>query len=389
MTKESTALAVHEAAPIVKASSQLAAFLGIESGMMLDTIKAQCFKSTTPDKVTDEQLAAFISVANTLKLNPLLSGMLYCYPAKNGGIEPMIGPDGIFTLLANNPDIVKQDDGGPAWYTEQAKEGAEDVCTAYINHATKGLLKKKIYLAEWVVGSNPNWQSRRRHMADVRALKQCARQVIHGIPFDEDERTIAEMVNVTNTATQAPAEPPPPRPDPAKLRRGRQGPSASQTTEPAKTETINVDATPAPEVAQSSTPPKADAPKASEPALTVAPRTTLEKKEELVGVQVKVVSAAYENFGEESLPVHGVVAKVTGGWEGDVYDLAGGMMGSQAGPDGVKQVGKPLPIWTPGALLTLDLKGRFSAAQKTVLAIASNVTATPKAANKQSGLGLE
>ena len=33
-------------------------------------------------------------------------------------------------------------------------------------------------------------------MLHIRALKQCARQVIHGIPFDEDERHIAE-INVT------------------------------------------------------------------------------------------------------------------------------------------------------------------------------------------------
>src|SRR6478736_2938617 len=95
-TTESTALAVSQP---VKASDQLASFLGIEKGMMLETLKAQCFKGKRPDEVTDAQLAAFISTANVLQVNPLVPGMLYAYPERNGGITPILGPDGVFKKL--------------------------------------------------------------------------------------------------------------------------------------------------------------------------------------------------------------------------------------------------------------------------------------------------
>jgi hypothetical protein len=382
MTKESTTLAVQEAPPLVKASTQLATFLGIETGMMLDTIKAQCFKSTTPDKVSDEQLAAFVSVANALRLNPLLSGMLYCYPAKNGGIEPMIGPDGIFTLLANNSDIVKQADGGPAWYTEQSKEGAEDICTAFINHATKGLLKKKIYLSEWVVGSNPNWVSRRRHMADVRALKQCARQVIHGIPFDEDERKIAEMVNVTDTANeQAPA---PDRPDPATLRKRGRPPSAPK-------DAIDVPATPAETPAATQEPTKAEKP-ADAPAQPATPakgkRTTLEKGEKLTIRPAAIISAVVDDLGGPGKP--GCIAEIRSPlYDGKVYDMAGARM--VAGPDGVKA--HLLPVWANGAGVALEVEGRGSKAHG-VIVLVTKVTPIapqeekPKAEEQEQGGGL-
>lgn len=93
---DSTQLTVQ---PKERASNQLAAFLGMDQGMMLDTLKAQCFKGKHPDEISDTQLAAFVSVANIVKLNPLLPGMLYAYPEKNGGITPIVGPDGTMKKL--------------------------------------------------------------------------------------------------------------------------------------------------------------------------------------------------------------------------------------------------------------------------------------------------
>ena len=84
-TTQSTAVAV-----VPRASDQLAAFLGIEKGMMIETLKAQCFKGKRPDEVSDAQLAAFVSTANVLKVNPLVPGMLYAYPERNGGITPIL-----------------------------------------------------------------------------------------------------------------------------------------------------------------------------------------------------------------------------------------------------------------------------------------------------------
>lgn len=174
---------------LVLASTQLSQRLGVEKGAMLSTIKAQCFRNTHPDQVTDAQLAAFVSVAQSIGVNPLLPSMLYAYPERNGGITPIIGPDGIFSMLANNSDI-------EGWTTKHEQIAGEPACTATIKHKRLGDISKTVFLSEWKVSNNPNWQTRPRHMLEIRALKQCARQVIHGVPFDEDEHK-ETMRNVT------------------------------------------------------------------------------------------------------------------------------------------------------------------------------------------------
>lgn len=208
----STALAVQQ--PLVKASTQLSTFLGIEPSMMIETIKAQCFKGKRPDEVSDAQLASFISVCNGLALNPLIPGMVYAYPERNGGITPIIGPDGTMKKI---DELISS--GKLAGYT--CKVYPEDVsvqpthATAVIHRAGSEFpAEYTAYFKEWVVGQNPNWLARPRHMLWVRALKQCARQVIHGLPMDEDERRIAEMQNVTGSADEA--APAPVRPEPPK-----------------------------------------------------------------------------------------------------------------------------------------------------------------------------
>lgn len=201
MTTENNQIAVQQSPAM--ASTQLSAFLGIEKGMMIDTIKRQCFKGLNPDQVTDAQLASFVSVAAQFKVNPMLPGFLYCYPERNGGIQVMIGPDLMFKLLDENPGI-------DSWETEVFPV---DVSLPPTHATTKiyrtGKERPITYtalLSEWKVQSNPNWVTRPRHMLGIRSLKQAARQIVHGLPFDEDERKIAEMQNVTGTGDSSNTE---------------------------------------------------------------------------------------------------------------------------------------------------------------------------------------
>jgi hypothetical protein len=203
---------------IVLASNALASRLGVEKTHMLATIKGQCFPNMHPDNVSDTMLAAFVQVAQSLNLNPLLPGMVYAYPAKNGGITPIIGPDGIFQLLTNNPDI-------EGWSVKHEEIDGEKAATAIIKHKRLGDIAKTVFLSEWKVPNNPNWSARPRHMLEIRALKQAARQIVHGIPFDEEERKIAEEVNVT-PEPETPAAPERPKVS----RRGGAAAAASEPT---------------------------------------------------------------------------------------------------------------------------------------------------------------
>lgn len=175
---------------IVLASDRLSQALAISKEHMILTIKAQCFKGTHPDRVSDTQLAAYIQVSQALmaeapKFNPLLPGFLYAYPDKGGGITPIIGPDGIFALLASNPEI-------EGWSTKFETFDGDVACVATIKHKRLGEISKTCFLKEWKVSSNPNWESRPKHMLEIRALKHAARQCIHGMPMDADELALAK-----------------------------------------------------------------------------------------------------------------------------------------------------------------------------------------------------
>ena len=365
-------LAVTTPRPLIKASDELSSFLGMERSAMIDTIKAQCFKGKRPEEVTDAQLATYISVANALKLNPLLPGQMYPYPDRNGSVTVMIGPDGVFTLLSNHPDVVAQKDGGPAFWTEYhaAPEQVNDTCTGYINHRTKGLLKKTIWVNEWIVSSNPNWATRRHHMAEIRALKQVGRMVIHGLPMDSDEHKLGEMVNVTDTVTEqaaAPAEPQVQRA--AAPARAKKGAAAVPDTKPAAIEAEIVPD--APKVEPAKVEPKVVEPvKAAEAAPekpsttgTIAPEATTTatttpraflKDGEAVQVKctVKEITTLMVNF--KGTPTPSVSLTLGGEYIGPALHI-GGASGT---PDKLT----PNAPWAPGATVLVSLRGKANPA---------------------------
>ncbi len=163
---------------------------------MIETIKAQCF-ANAKGTITNAQLIAFINVANAFRINPLLPNMLYAYP-NQAGIVPMLGPDGMFAILSGNPKV-------DYWETEIGEDAGGMWCTAriYCKDRSHPVIKR-VWLVEWKMPSNPNWNTRPRHMLEIRALKQCARQIIHGIPYDEDEKKIMDQGG--NLATGSTAE---------------------------------------------------------------------------------------------------------------------------------------------------------------------------------------
>ncbi len=356
-----------------KASQQLAALIGMDSAAMLDVIKAQCFK-TNPANVTDAQLAAFVSIAAELKLNPLLPGFLYAYPINGGGVVPIIGPDGIFKLMSEHPDI-------DSWEIEVFPADVALPPT----HATakiwrKGREKPLSYTAifsEWKINSNPNWNTRPRHMLSLRALKHAARQLIHGIPGDEDDRHIAGEINVTPGAENAPAaEQQQKRSDPPA--RARKGANAAADT---NKDAIDVPTVPAKQepaappvqekLAEKIDPPKPIEKPAEKPAEKVAekvaekpapagPRTSLKEGEEItVKCVVKKVYAL--NINVEGTQTPSVNANVEGEFTGPVYHFGA----AKQTADGIVPA---RPEWTPGRELTLSLFGKINKKTGNVLA---------------------
>jgi len=349
-----------------KASDQLATFLGIEKGMMLETLKVQCFKGKRPDEVSDAQLAAFVSTANVLQVNPLIPGMLYAYPERNGGITPILGPDGVFKKL--DEFIASGKLTGYECEVKMGADGKPDSATAII-HRTKDQTPAKYtaYYSEWAVTSNPNWQARPRHMIWVRAIKQAARQVIHGLPMDADEYEIAQMQNVTPEAEAPKVERPEP---PARKPRTPKGANAvqeaqvvddraAQTADPVESAAAATGSGMAPnkteQLAQKLADP-AEAAKAvavaegeAPPKQTAAmPKLTLSDGEKF-DTTITVEDSAPMAISVNGVPLPSVKAQVTGGYKGVLYHKGGGVLVDN----------KPAlpPLWAKGSTLRVSLSG--------------------------------
>lgn len=347
-----------------QASQQLAALIGMERSAMLDTIKAQCFRGN-PSNISNEQLAAFVSIAADMGVNPLLPGMLYAYPIQGGGIVPMIGPDGIYKKLMEHPEV-------DSWETEVFPA---DVALPPTHAVTKIWRKGRerplqytALLSEWRVQSNPNWNTRTRHMLSLRSLKQCARQIIHGIPGDEDDRVIAGEINVTpvqqDSGTQQQTTPaaesaPQRRAAPQREKKG----AAAVITNPPQEKAIDVQATeakaepPKEKVAPKAetTPPaetKAEPPKAD----SKTTRAFLQDGEKFTGVceviDIETLLVAMKDQTTGQAVTHGAVSvKVKGEFNGTVLHVDGAIIGADNDLT-------PLPVWNPGAKVRLQLEGK-------------------------------
>lgn len=55
-------------------------------------------------QVTNDQFVSFTAVANEYKLNPLVKE-IYAFPAKGGGIQPIVSIDGWLKIINSHPDF--------------------------------------------------------------------------------------------------------------------------------------------------------------------------------------------------------------------------------------------------------------------------------------------
>lgn len=399
---EQLAVSTPRSGQLVKASSELSSLLGMEVPQMLSALKAQCFKGSNPDAISNEQLAAFVSVANHLRVNPLLPGFLYAYPTKNGGIEPIAGPDTIFKKLEEAIAGGVIDGYDCIVYPEDpALPPTHATCVIERGNGRKAARYTAIK-AEWYVESNPNWKFKTRHMLWLRAIKQCARQVIHGLPMDSDEYKLAQMQNVTELgdAPEAPVvqanvtveEPPARAAAPKRNPKGaaavvenaakvveaqvvEEKPKAEAKAEPAKPEPKPAE----PVVEQKPEPkpePKAD-PKPAEapPAATEQPTRAMLKDGEVITVKATVSSLTtllinQKNEAGNPVQTPSIQCKLSGGFIGTVIHIGGG-----SAKDGNTEDLVANPPWRNGASVTVTLRGRLQPKTGKVVVLVESVKA--------------
>ena len=176
------------AAPKLSALNLMASKFSVEPDKLLGTLKGTVFKGAS-----NEELLALVVVANTYGLNPLTKE-IYAFPAKGGGIAPIVSIDGWIRMANDHPQFdgmeleVEFDDSGKP-FSATCKVHRKDR-----SHAT--IITE--YFSECARNTDP-WKTCPARMLRHKALIQAVRVAFgfSGI-YDEDEgKDVAGLRDVT------------------------------------------------------------------------------------------------------------------------------------------------------------------------------------------------
>lgn len=158
---------------------------GLEPDAYFKAIKATVFDS----KGSQEELIAFLTVANKYDLNPFTKE-IYAFPKKGGGIQPIVSVDGWANIINSHPEFDGMD------FVDEHAEGGELVSITCRIHRKdrKHPIECTEYMAECKRATDP-WRQWPRRMLRHKAMIQAARYAfgLAGI-MDPDEAERAESV---------------------------------------------------------------------------------------------------------------------------------------------------------------------------------------------------
>ncbi len=143
----------------------------------------QTLTNTVFKGANEEQLVTLMIVANQYKLNPFTKE-IFAFPAKGGGITPVVSVDGWARIINDNPKCdgiqFEQDDESCTCKIYRKDRNHPTVVTEYLDECQGDIKDKYGNLTPW--GKYP------KRMLRHKALIQCARVAFgfSGI-YDEDE----------------------------------------------------------------------------------------------------------------------------------------------------------------------------------------------------------
>lgn len=184
--------------PKTSALQILASRLNVDNDKLLSALKNTVFKGAT-----NEELMVLTVVANEYGLNPLVKE-LYAFPAKGGGIVPVVSIDGWLRMVNDHPQM----DGLETEYLQES--GALIACTCKIHRKDRAHPTIATeFLAECKRNTDP-WKMEHR-MLRHKAIIQCARIAFgfSGIHDEEEGREIADAARKERivAARQVPLDP--------------------------------------------------------------------------------------------------------------------------------------------------------------------------------------
>lgn len=193
MDGQATSVTLPEVAPVPMKrglSAALAAKYGLDQAKFLNTVKATCFPKGG-EGISNEQLAAFLIVANEYDLNPFIR-QIYAFPGKEGGVIPIVPIDGWSKIVNEHP----QADGSEFVYENQKGELIAITCKMYRKDRAHPIEVTE-FLSECTRDTVP-WNQWPHRMLRHKAYIQAARLAfgLSGI-FDPDEAERIQEVEDT------------------------------------------------------------------------------------------------------------------------------------------------------------------------------------------------
>ncbi len=164
----------------------MASKFNVEPARLLETLKA-----TLMPKASNEELLSFVVTANQYGLNPF-TREIYAFPARNGGIQPVVSVDGWIRMMNNHASF----DG--IQFTTEDKDGKPFSVTATIHLKDRTHpVEVTEYFSECSRNTEP-WKVNPRRMLRHKALIQCARVAFGFSGISDEEEAIPQApVNVT------------------------------------------------------------------------------------------------------------------------------------------------------------------------------------------------
>ncbi len=193
-----------EVATIPQEKQSLITTMATKAGMDPKAFEQTVRTTVMPAKHTNEQFGALMLVANEYGLNPIVKE-IYAFPARGGGIVPIVSIDGWVNLVNSHP---KADGFTFEWEHDSDKKLVS--CTCKMHRKDRNYpVEVTEYLTECKRSTDP-WKMEHR-MLRHKAMIQAARYAFgfSGI-YDEDEGAkIAEMKDVSATDQELTPPPPP------------------------------------------------------------------------------------------------------------------------------------------------------------------------------------
>lgn len=163
-------------APKTSALAVMAGRINVEPAKLLQTLKNTVFKGAS-----DDELLALVVVANEYRLNPLTKE-IYAFPAKGGGIVPVVSIDGWVSMVNDHPAM-----DGMEFEEHYSEDGKLEAITCKLWRKDRNRpIQVTEHLSECKRNTEP-WKMEHR-MLRHKALMQCARYAFgfSGLT-DEDE----------------------------------------------------------------------------------------------------------------------------------------------------------------------------------------------------------